>query len=133
MRTEDHYHVDVLVGHELRYVRGPVLVLDEISTDSDRLYRIVDDNRTLGSKSSNTPSLPLAQALRQAASCLRQHLEPPIYPAWNTAPWELLGYSSPTTNLSLASALRPSRLRSTNKLWRAANRVGLDGLPADES
>ena len=89
-----HYHVDVFVGEDRRYVRG--FVLGEMEGG----WQILDDMGLAGEREQVlAEGLPLEEALVRALSILHRLFGPPLYPVWRTAPYELVGYVAPKVDL----------------------------------
>lgn len=116
-RVLQHYHIDVFVGEELRYVRGFVL------RETDGRWQILDDVGLAGERGKAiAEGLPLEEALVKALSILHGILGPPLYPVWGAAPYELAGYAAPEVKLWPP--------------WHAGKsvpevRVGADGRPEE--
>lgn len=125
-----HYHVDVFTGRKMRFLSG-FLLLRERSEDGKPLetWVILDDNGLLGDRGEKVSvSLPLREAMRKALVMLRELAAPPIWPVWNSAPYELLGYRR--GGLSGRASIGPWRLPLPMKREQAAgDRVGPAGSP----
>jgi len=128
-----HYHIDVLVGEERRFLSGFLLCRDQSPTEEPlETWVIFDHNGLLGERDERVSGhLPLREAMLQALATLREIIGPPIFPVWNTAPYELLGYrrgSSPRR----ASADSRQLPVSGEEEPAPGGQVGPDGLPEAE-